>query len=216
MPGVGKTMITSFVVGNILETYNNDNQIGIAYIYCQFSRHKEQTPEYLMSSILRQLLEQQKTIPVKTRSLYMSNAGKHSLAPDEVSDLLHTVLSLFNKSILIVDALDELSSSTRNGLVSDILAIKQKFNVNVYATSRYTKDVAQEIPNATQVNIRAREEDLRCSLAIILERGSLLRKRPDLQQQALSKILRVADGMYVSQVVPKFRSQGLLFKMLTY
>ncbi|KAH0194591.1 hypothetical protein KCU70_g174, partial [Aureobasidium melanogenum] len=201
MPGVGKTMITSFVVGNLLERYNNDNQVGIAYIYCQFSRHKEQTPEYLMSSILRQLLEQQNTIPNKIRSLYMSNAGKHSLAPDEVSDLLYTVLSLFKKSILVIDALDELRSSARNGLMSDILTIQQKSNVNVYVTSRYTKDIAQEIPNATQVNIRAREDDLRCNLAIILERGSLLRKRPDLQKQALSKILRVADGIFLLAVL---------------
>ncbi|KAH0372585.1 hypothetical protein KCU65_g1180, partial [Aureobasidium melanogenum] len=201
MPGVGKTMITSFVVGNLLERYNNDNQVGIAYIYCQFSRHKEQTPEYLMSSILRQLLEQQNIIPNKIRSLYMSNAGKHSLDPDEVSDLLYTVLSSFKKSILVIDALDELHTSARNGLMSHILTIQQKSNVNVYVTSRYTKDVAQEIPNPIQVNIRAREEDLRCNLAIILERGSLLRKRPDLQKQALSKILRVADGIFLLAVL---------------
>lgn len=208
MPGVGKTMITSFVVGNILERYNNDNQVGIAYIYCQFSRCKEQTPEYLTSSILRQLLEQQQTMSNKVRSLYVSNAGKHSLAPDEISDLLDTVLALFKKTILVIDALDELRSPARNGLMSHVLAIQQKFNVNVYLTSRYTQDVAQEVPHAVQVNIRAREEDLRCSLAIILERGSLLRKRPDLQKQALSKILHVADGMYVPQIVPRCRSQG--------
>ncbi|KAH0355409.1 hypothetical protein KCU83_g1656, partial [Aureobasidium melanogenum] len=201
MPGVGKTMITSFVVGNILERYNNDNQMGVAYIYCQFSRHKEQTPEYLMSSILRQLLERQNTIPNKIRSLYMSNAGKHSLAPDEVSDLLYAVLSSLKKSILVIDALDELRSSARNGFMSQVLAIQQKSNVNVYVTSRYTKDIAQEIPNATQVSIRAREDDLRCSLAIILERGALLRKRPDLQKQALSKILRVADGIFLLAVL---------------
>ncbi|KAG9692807.1 hypothetical protein KCU95_g12169, partial [Aureobasidium melanogenum] len=201
MPGVGKTMITSFVVGNLLERYDNDNQTGIAYIYCQFSRHKEQTPEYLMSSILRQLLEQQNTIPNKFRSLYMSNAGKHSLAPDEVSDLLHTVLSSFKKSMLVIDALDELRSSARNGLMSQILAFQQGFNVNVYVTSRYTKDIAQEISTATQVSIRAREDDLRCNLAIILERGSLLRKRPDLQNQALCKILRVADGIFLLAVL---------------
>jgi DNA replication protein DnaC len=56
-PGAGKTMTTSFVVNSALETHDNDNQTGVAYIYCQYPRHKEQTPEYLVSSILRQLLE---------------------------------------------------------------------------------------------------------------------------------------------------------------
>jgi hypothetical protein len=36
MPGVGKTMITSFVVSNVLKIYENDNQTGIVYIYCQY------------------------------------------------------------------------------------------------------------------------------------------------------------------------------------
>jgi hypothetical protein len=195
MPGVGKTMITSFVVSNILERYKNDTQTGLAYIYCQFSRHREQTPEYLKSSILRQLLERHNDMPDRIRSLYKSRKGEDDLTSDEVSDLLDFVLSLFIKSIIIIDALDELRSAACKEVVSQVLDFQQKFNINVYATSRYIGEIAQEAPNATQASIRAREEDLRCSLEIILRRGYLLSKRPDLQQRALSKILQVADGM---------------------
>jgi DNA replication protein DnaC len=195
MPGVGKTMITSFVVSNVLERYDNDDQVGVAYVYCQYARHKEQTPEYLMSSILRQLLEQHNTISDEVKALYKSSKGKHRLAPYQISDLLNVTLNLFTQTFIIIDALDELRSTDRNGFVSQVLAVQEKFNVNVYATSRYIKEIAQKASNTTQVDIRAREEDLRCSLDSILRRGSLLSERPVLLEQALAKILQLANGM---------------------
>jgi SpoVK/Ycf46/Vps4 family AAA+-type ATPase len=195
MPGVGKTMITSFVVSSILERYINDTETGLVYIYCQFSRYKQQTPDYLKSSILRQLLERHTVIPDEVRSLYMSRKGEDDLTSDEVSNLLDFMLGLFKKSVFVIDALDELRSATCREVASDVFAFQQKFNVNVYATSRYIDDIAQEAPNAIQVSIRAREEDLRCSLEMVLSRGYLLSKRPDLQQRAISKILQVTDGM---------------------
>ncbi|TIA38900.1 hypothetical protein D6C79_07764 [Aureobasidium pullulans] len=76
MPGVGKTMITSFVVSRVLDEYKDDAHIGVAYIFCQYSRHKEQTAEHLMSCILRQLLEQHSVIPDEVRSLYSRCFGR--------------------------------------------------------------------------------------------------------------------------------------------
>jgi hypothetical protein len=127
--------------------------------------------------------------------LYKSKKGKHRLAPDETCNLLNVVLNLFEKTFIIIDSLDELHGTACNVFVSQILAVQQKSNVNVYATSRYIKAVAEEAPNATQIDIRAREEDLIRSLEPILRSGYLLIKRPDLQRRALTKILQVADGM---------------------
>jgi hypothetical protein len=216
-PGAGKTMTTSFVVNNVLGSCHNDDQIGVAYVYCQYSRHKEQTPEYLMSSILRQLLEQHNTMSDEVRASYKSkNEGKQKLAPYETSDLLNVVLNLFTKTFIIVDALDELRSTDCNAFVSQVLAIQQKFSVNVYATSRYMDAIAEEAPNATQVDIRAREEEMRCSLNLVLRHGYLLSKRPDLQEQALAKILHLADGMYVTKIILRHRSGGFQSNVFIY
>ncbi|KAL2033341.1 hypothetical protein VTO58DRAFT_104055 [Aureobasidium pullulans] len=108
MPGVGKTMITSLVVSGVLKKYKDDSGIGLAYIYCQFARHQEQTSQYLMSSILRQLVGRQTIIPDAVKSLYRETSGKTRLRPDEMSDLLDVVVSNLTRSIIMVDALDEL------------------------------------------------------------------------------------------------------------
>jgi len=196
-PGAGKTMTTSSVISDILAKYNDHDQIGVAYIYCQYSRHEEQTPEYLMSSILRQLIERYSIITDKVQMLFNRSRGEEALTIDGVSDLLNHVLTLFDKSIIIIDALDELRSTDCNGLVTQVLAIQQSFNINLFATSRYIDEIAGEALNAAQIDIRAREEDLRRSLDIILRRGILLKKESDLREQALLMILHLADGVYV-------------------
>ena len=200
MPGVGKTMLTSFVVSNLLERYRNDSQTGFAYIYCQYPRRKEQTPEYLMSTVLRQLLERHNIMPDEVSSSYRTSKGEDQPSTKEISTFLSNVLQLFKKTILVIDALDELRRTDRDKLVSQILDIQQNLNINVYATSRYTKRIAQEASNATHVDILAREEDLRHCLSMKLRLGSLLSDNPDLLELAITKILEVAKGMYVSKI----------------
>jgi Cdc6-like AAA superfamily ATPase len=196
MPGAGKTMTTSFVVDNVQERYDNDNQIGVAYIYCQHLRHAEQTSEYLMTSIFRQLLEKHDTIADEVRTAYKSKKqGKRTLNPEEKSNLLNVVLGLFKKTIVIVDALDELRSAACDEFITNIIFIQQKFNVNIYATSRITKEVAHQAPNATLVEIQARKEDLIRMINSILEPGFLLKNDPDLRRKVLDKILQATNGM---------------------
>lgn len=206
-PGVGKTMITSLVVDFVLGSHKVDGQVGVAYIYCRHDRHKvifDEDPGYLMKLILRQLLaccntmpdEISNIVPVEFRSLHSSKCQERFIPSlDEIYDLLAIVLGLFNKSFLIIDAIDELPGSACNEFVSQIFAIQQRFNLNVFITSRYTSSIAQDAQHITQIQISAREEDLRTSVTRILERGSLLKNRPDLRERALSQTLQVADGM---------------------
>lgn len=197
MPGSGKTMITSFVVSRILDNFRKDSHIGIAYIYCQFSRKNEQTPTHLMSSILRQLADRHHDIPKRIRTLYNSTKGDEDLTPDEVTDLLNTVLQTFTKTFIIVDGLDELPNSTgaRHGFVSRLAAMQKQFGIKIYAASRSATDGTWPAQNTIRYQIRARNADIKYRLESLFEDGSLLSDRPDLREQAISRILRLASGM---------------------
>ncbi|PYI02763.1 hypothetical protein BO78DRAFT_213479 [Aspergillus sclerotiicarbonarius CBS 121057] len=43
IPGVGKTILTSIVIEHLEEKYHDDRSVGIAYIYCNFRRHHDQS-----------------------------------------------------------------------------------------------------------------------------------------------------------------------------
>ncbi|THW80736.1 hypothetical protein D6D17_09829, partial [Aureobasidium pullulans] len=203
MPGVGKTMITSFVVSRVLDEYKDDAHIGVAYIFCQYSRHKEQTAEHLMSCILRQLLEQHSVIPDEARSLYRSTKGKRRLLPDDMSDLLHTVMSNLTRSFIIVDALDELPSSTgvRDNFISELLAIGAGSKDKVYLTSRVPIEEAHGMRLSAELRIYAREDDMRYTVRTKLKKGPLFRNNVDLQNKVTSKILEAAKGVYLIAVL---------------
>ncbi|KAJ3531377.1 hypothetical protein NM208_g8903 [Fusarium decemcellulare] len=56
IPGAGKTIMTAVLVRNLQEHFRGDSSIGIAYVYCDYKRHKEQTAQNLLASLLAQLV----------------------------------------------------------------------------------------------------------------------------------------------------------------
>jgi Cdc6-like AAA superfamily ATPase len=55
IPGAGKTILTSIVIDELFTRFGNDENVCIAYIYCNFWRHDEQTAGDLLASLLKQL-----------------------------------------------------------------------------------------------------------------------------------------------------------------
>ncbi|THW29208.1 hypothetical protein D6D23_01269 [Aureobasidium pullulans] len=203
MPGVGKTMITSLVVSRVLKKYKDDSGIGLAYIYCQFARHQEQTSQYLMSSILRQLVERQTIIPDAVKSLYRESSGKTRLRPDEMSDLLDVVVSNLRRSIIMVDALDELPgfNGARDAFVSKLLAMCEKFKVKIFMTSRVPIKGASGTRSSTERAIHAREADMEHSIRRRLEDCHLFQGQVDFRDKVTSRILRAANGVYLIAIL---------------
>lgn len=72
--GVGKTILTSIVIDDILTWVGNNEAVDIAYLYCNFRRHDKQKAIDLIASLLKQLsyrlpqlLDEVKTIYEKYR-----------------------------------------------------------------------------------------------------------------------------------------------------
>ncbi|KAH6690811.1 hypothetical protein BKA61DRAFT_286451 [Leptodontidium sp. MPI-SDFR-AT-0119] len=53
IPGAGKTMLTSILVEELFTRFENDGNIGIAYLYCNYRRQHEQKLEDLFASLLK-------------------------------------------------------------------------------------------------------------------------------------------------------------------
>jgi hypothetical protein len=57
IPGAGKTILTSIVVDELTTRFAEDENVGIAYIFCNFRRQAEQNAEDLLMSLLKQLAQ---------------------------------------------------------------------------------------------------------------------------------------------------------------
>jgi len=199
IPGAGKTIITSIIVEHLQANFRNDLSIGIAYLYCNF-RQQEQKPANLLASLLKQLVQEQLSVPESVRSLYEHHKDKRTRPSlDEISNVLYSVVADYSKTFIIIDALDECQASdgSRKRLLLEVFNLQIKTGANLFATSRFIPDTINEFEGSITLEIRANDEDVRSYIEGHISRlPSCVTRSRDLQGEIEAQITKAVDGMY--------------------
>jgi len=206
IPGAGKTILTSIVVDELTTRFGNDNNVGLAYFYCNFRRQDEQKTEHLLASLLKQLLQSWPSLPEEVKSLYDKHKDKRTRPSlDEVSRTLQSLparySNVFSNVFIIVDALDECQTADgcRKRFLSDIFDLQAKCGASVFATSRFIPEIAEQFGGSMSLEIRASEQDVRRYVdGRIPHLPSFIGRSLDLQEEIKTEIVKVVDGMYVA------------------
>jgi hypothetical protein len=202
IPGAGKTMITSIVVDHLWNEFHNNADIGIAYLYCNYRREQQQKAEDLLLSLLRQLTQERISVPAEVTVLYERHKTSGTRPSfDEIANVLLSLVRLYSKVFIIIDALDECptSNEARNSLLSEVSKLQTQAQVNIFATSRFIPEIKSHFEGCMSKEIRAKDGDV---LRYVEGRiPQLLRSRiskyPDLQNAIRREVVKAADGMYV-------------------
>jgi hypothetical protein len=201
IPGAGKTILASIAVNDLCNRFRHDTTIGIAYIYCNFKRKHEQTLEDLLLNLLKQLTQSQFPLPNKVKFLFEHHQQKWTRPSfDEICEALQSVAAMYSRVFIVVDALDECQASDgcRKGFLSKIFNLQAKCRANVFATSRLIPEVLGEFEGSVQLEIHARQEDVRIYLDNHMSpHRAFLRKNQELQEEIKTKIAKAVQGMYV-------------------
>jgi Cdc6-like AAA superfamily ATPase len=201
IPGAGKTIISSIVIDHLHKTFGNDPAIGIAYLYCNFRQQHEQKFSDLIVSLLKQLIQERPSIPDVVKNLYSHHKPKGTRpSPDGILSALHYVTTFYSRTFIIVDALDEcqVSHEGRGKFLQEIFNLQAKVGVNVFATSRFIRDIENKFDGSIRLEIHARDADVWKYLdRKLLNFQSFVLKNPSLQAEIKSKIAKAAHGMYV-------------------
>lgn len=204
IPGAGKTMLASIVIDDLIARFGNDESIGVAYIYFNFRRQQEQKAEALLASLLKQLSRRQ-SLPEAVRSLYTKHADKQTRPSfDEIRKTLEAVTLTYSRVFVVVDAIDECQTSDgcRSMFVTTLANAAAQCGMNIFATSRFIPDIAEEFSNATSLEIRASEGDIRKYVdGKILQLPKFVRCNSARQEEIKSGVVKAAEGMYVALVI---------------
>lgn len=200
MPGAGKTMITSIVIHHLYNTFRHDSKIGIAYVYCNFRQQHEQKSTDLVLSLLKQLVQEQSSLPGCVQGLYSHHRLKRTRpSRDEILRALHSVVISYSRVFIIVDALDECQAFNegRKMFLSDVFTLQAKTTgVNLFATSRFIQDIENQFQGSLRIQIRATDTDVAKYLDGKLQNfRSLVSKNIPLREEIKSRIAKAADGM---------------------
>jgi Cdc6-like AAA superfamily ATPase len=201
MPGAGKTILTSIVVDDLITRFHNDTRTAIAFIYCNFRRNDEQKIEDLLANLLKQLAMGQFSLPESVKTLYDRHKGRQMRpSSDEISRALQSVVTLYSRAFIIIDALDECQASDgcRSNLLSSLFNLQAEAGINFFATSRSIPDIEKEFMGYPSVEIFASDKDVHRYLdGHMSQHPAFVSKTPNLQEEIKSAITGAVAGMYV-------------------
>jgi Cdc6-like AAA superfamily ATPase len=202
IPGAGKTVLTAIVVDHLLDKYQTELAIGIAYIYCNYQRQDKQRLDDLLGSLLRQLSELQPSMPDATTKLYERHKPKRTRpSTDELVAALQSVASSYVRTFIIVDALDECQTSDgcRTRFVKDCFDLQTRCRANLFVTSRFLFSITEIFDETPTLEIRANPKDVRKYLAGQMFRlPGFVSRDIGLQEDIIRAIVGAVDGMYES------------------
>jgi ankyrin repeat domain-containing protein 50 len=138
--------------------------IGVAYVYCNYDDQINQTPAKLIGSLVKQLAGQLPNIPEFFNAF--SNARRMDPpTTDDCLDALKQLSSMFTRTFLVIDALDEEENSPQKHRAELIAACKEITQIGsstrLLVTSRpYLNDISNAFTDAIRLDIAASEEDL--------------------------------------------------------
>ncbi|KFZ25413.1 hypothetical protein V502_00117 [Pseudogymnoascus sp. VKM F-4520 (FW-2644)] len=93
IPGAGKTTIAAIAVDHIWKAFQGDN-VGIAYIYCNYKRRETQTATGLLAAILKQLVQERPLYGEPDATLHKRHADRRTPPSlDEIRTALNSVIN---------------------------------------------------------------------------------------------------------------------------
>lgn len=180
----------------------NEQEIGIAFIYCNYREREKQTTVNLVASLLKQLIQTKLVIPSKLCSLYKQHIRRKSRPTlVECSELLYLELAACSRAFIIVDALDECDETrgTRSDLISQLLRLPSSTSLMI--TSRDVPSIQLELSRFCRLEIRASDADVKTYLEGHIEREERLKRHvqadPALRNTILDTIVKKVEGVLV-------------------
>ncbi|KAF3074188.1 Ankyrin-3 [Trichoderma lentiforme] len=201
MPGAGKTILTSTVVDHLQSKFQKDSKIGIAYFFFDYKRQDEQTIDGVLASFLRQLAASQHSLPDAVHELYEKhNTQAIQIRPptEKLIQVLKSVMMLYSRTFIIIDALDECNSAdcTRQSIIKHIFQLQSETEANIFITSR--PEVSEVFLKIPTIEIRANGEDVERYLKdSMIHLPRFVQTNPQLQDEIVHSILQAVDGMFL-------------------
>lgn len=186
------------MVERLSDTFRNNNNVAIAYLYCNFRRRHEQKLDDLLLSLLKQLAESQPSLPDTVKDLYQRTGRQKRPSLEDISQTVHSVTALFSRVFILVDALDEcqVDNDCRTRLLSEIFSLQAKYQLNFFATSRNVPEVIERFGGSLLLEIRARDVDVERYLdGHISELPGYVLKNTELRDEIKNEIIKSVHGM---------------------
>lgn len=156
---MGKTMLASTAIDHLTTIAAvKPERSAIAYVFGNWAHADKFNARNLLASLLKQLLsDKDGQLPETLEDLHSSKT--YPTYP-QLCRMLQVEVKRFSKTFIIIDALNELDEDAQDNLLEIFSELQTSFAIKLMVTSRDSYRILQYIPSATELDIRATEEDL--------------------------------------------------------
>lgn len=195
------------VVDHLSNTYENDNRIGVAYIYCNYREQREQTVVNLVGTLLQHLLvkkiQNDGVISDSIQNAYKWHRSRRTRPHlEEMTALLLHEVTLYDRTYIVIDALDECpeGDGTRESFLR-VLRLLERPNISILITSRFNLSIQHELGSGPCLKIQADTHDIRKFIQYSVHRHrrleGLIQRDPSLKETIVQALVQNAQGMFL-------------------
>ncbi|KAH7131267.1 hypothetical protein EDB81DRAFT_660081, partial [Dactylonectria macrodidyma] len=175
--------------------------VGIAYLYCNYRRHDEAKAKRLLESLLKQLALGRSPIPKTIEILYeQHSASRTRPSLDELSKALSFVAETYSRVFIVIDALDECPEmdNNRTNFFNELFSLRNKTGLNILATSRFIPDIEKRFQGCLSLEICASRDDVWNFLEEQMPQlPDFVNQDADIRREIKTKINDAVDGMFL-------------------
>ena len=199
--------------------------VSISFAYCDYKDRTNQTTVNLISSLVKQIVSQQKDMPVEVVKLYSTHGhGQRSLSLENLLTLLSSFSSSFRRSFILIDALDEHftnedeENALRLTLLDELLELQKQESgfkgYTLFFTSRENSVIQKQLAGSVRLNIRAKDPDIESYVRSRIANPSQfsfakkIREDAELADTIVNRLIGKAQGM---SVMPQYAKLGFKF-----
>ena len=198
IPGAGKTMMAAIAIDHLCRTTGSDN-IGAAYLFCNYKAQADQSAPSLFAALLKQLVQSQPDIAAPVTHLYNHHSRQKSRPSlKEIFEALQSVCSNYGVVYIVVDALDECADidGARGLLIDKLHELQARADIRLLFTSRSIPEVTQKFQSNPTLEVRASEVDVRHFVSGQMPRlPKCIQRDEELKQAIQNKIVEAVGGM---------------------
>jgi hypothetical protein len=191
-------MMAAIAIDRLCQIAPSEN-IGVAYVYCNYKSQSDQSVNALLAAILKQLVQSRPSIAEPVLQLYNRHSTKRTRPSlDEFFTALQSVCSKYSRVHVVVDALDECTNQdgAQGRLIAKLRELQHGSDIHLMVTARFIPDIEQQFRSASRLEVRASDEDVRRYIAGQMYRlPKCIQHNEEMKSLVQVKLARAVDGM---------------------
>lgn len=196
------TAVRSLVIDHLKKSFA-EQDIGIAFFFCDYQDQEYQSSTAIIASLLKQLSSLRSPLPSAVVDLYKRSGRRQGRLQFEVLvNTLKGIAKEFSRTYIIIDALDECSDKNYRRSLLQILSELEMMSVKLFLTSRpHSEDIKRNLGTYPQIIVEASEADIRTYLDHKIDQDEGISDIIDdsLKTEIVDTIAKGAQGMYACQ-----------------